>query len=129
MKKRSVKDTIVIYWSNSDGLWVAHSTAMDQLGYGDRIVDALADVITAVHQVLAEAAKDPTLAVLRPAPARVQRMIETANQLPREIFEVACKMATGNWPKEIPFSPDPKRTVRFAATVREKADRLEMVGA
>jgi len=92
-------DTIVIYRSEEDECWVAHSLRTDQLGVGPRIVDALADAIKAVGQVAEVAASDPTIALFREAPPRIQEMARRARPMPTEIYEIALKMARGQWPE------------------------------
>lgn len=96
-KDHKSRDTAVIY--EQEGYWVAHSLRTDQVGVGDRIVDALADLIIATHQVCDLAAEDDTIACFREAPAKIQRMAAQAKPLPGEIYEVAHKMATGEWPE------------------------------
>jgi hypothetical protein len=64
-----LNEEAVIYFSEEDQCWIAHGLHADQIGTGERIVDALADFIKAVDQILDEAAKDESLAYLREAPA------------------------------------------------------------
>jgi hypothetical protein len=94
-----LKDTLVIYRSQEDGCWIAHSLRTDQVGVGDRIVVALADAIKAVHQVSDLAAGDSTIRLRREAPPDVQEMARRAKPLPREIYEIAHKMVHGQWPE------------------------------
>jgi hypothetical protein len=94
-------DIAVLYRSEEDSVWVAHSLRTDQVGVGNRIVDALADLIRAVDAVLAIAHADKTVAYLREAPADIQKLRDSAKCLPGEIYEVAHKMARGQWPDEI----------------------------
>jgi hypothetical protein len=96
-----VDDIAVLYRSEEDSVWVAHSLRTDQIGTGARIVDALADLIRAVDEVVAIAAGDATVAYLREAPAEIQKIKESAECLPSEIYEVAHKIARGQWPQEI----------------------------
>jgi hypothetical protein len=103
-------DDVVIYRSAEDGGWVAHSLRTDQIGAGDRIVDALAELIRAVHGLLHLAEEDETIAYLREAPAEVQDLAADANVLPLEIFEVAHKMATGTWPSYLKVDVTPEGT-------------------
>ncbi len=113
-------DEIVIYHSRKDRCWIAHSLRTDQIGTGGRIVDALADAIRAVQQVVAEAVKDPTLVVLRDAPTSVQKYRSKSQKLPREIYEIAHKMVHGEWPADLDLSVEPKReSQRFTATFEE----------
>ncbi|HLL89737.1 MAG TPA: hypothetical protein VK324_10555 [Tepidisphaeraceae bacterium] len=117
-----VHDQIVVYLSKEDGCWLAHSLRMDQIGAGERIVDALADLIRGVHAVLANATEDESLAYLREAPEEVQAIARQAQTLPAEIYEVAHKVATGEWPDELCVSVEPKRLgTSFTAAITECA--------
>lgn len=51
-KPERLRDTCVIYYSREDKCWVAHSVRTDQIGMGDCVVHALADLMRAVEQVL-----------------------------------------------------------------------------
>src|SRR4051812_47560136 len=105
-RKKNVgfRDEIVVYHSQEDGCWIAHSLRADQIGAGERIVEALADLIRGMVSLSDLAREDATIGLLREAPPEVQAIAAKSKTLPFEIFEVAHKMATGNWPKEI--SPD-----------------------
>lgn len=122
MAKRKIvrDDSVVIYWSEDDGRWIAHSLKTDQVGTGDRIVDALADVLNAVKSVCEEAEKDPTLAVLRDAPHDIRERAARAKKLPREIYEVAHKMVHGTWPEDW-NPPEPVKPETFTAQIEELA--------
>jgi hypothetical protein len=108
-------DSVVIYFSEDDNCWVAHGLRTDQIGTGESIVDALADVLKAVQAVYEEALNDGSLAVHRDAPKEIQEMFETAKDLPGEIFEVAYKMAHGKWPEDWnpPEQKEPKNAASF----------------
>jgi hypothetical protein len=112
-RKPSLHDSIVIYPSEEDKCWIAHSLKTDQIGTGERIVDALADVLKAIHAIQEEALKDGTLAVYRNAPPEIQQLFRKAKDLPREIFEVAHKMVHGKWPEDW-SKPEPKSQRRAA---------------
>ena len=113
MKRMSGKigfaDTVVIYYSREDRCWVAHSLRTDQIGTGNRIVDALADVMRAVDQVCALAASDSSIAYLREAPAEIRKLARRAKKLPGEIHEIAHRMARGSWPRDIRVDVTPTR--------------------
>jgi len=98
MAKIQLRDEVVIYQSPSDGDWIAHSLQTDQIGYGQSIVEALADAIKAVDQVCHAAEQDETLAYLRQAPQEVKDLFDHAKPLPQEIYEVAFKKVHGAWP-------------------------------
>jgi hypothetical protein len=111
-------DTAVIY--RAEGRWIAHGLHTDQIGVGDRIVDALADYFVAVDQVLELAREDETIAYRCEAPPDIQMMLSESEPLPAEIYEVAHKIARGVWPKEWD-PPQPKRTAkRFRADYHEQ---------
>ncbi|MBM4026221.1 MAG: hypothetical protein FJ280_12565 [Planctomycetes bacterium] len=96
-------DQCVIYYARPDNCWVAHSLRTDQIGAADSVVEALAALLRAVDFILADAAEDPTLAVFRAAPEDIREMSRHAMPLPKEIYEIAHKMARGEWPKEFEF--------------------------
>lgn len=118
--KDHLDESAVIYLSDEDKCWIAHSLRTDQIGTGARIVDALADVLKAVQLIREEAEKDATLAVLREAPKEIQEMARTAKKLPREIYEVAHKMVHGEWPEDWnPPVPKDDSTEPFKAEIHE----------
>src|SRR3982751_5626770 len=94
-------ESAVIYHSREDECWIAHSLRTDQIGTGNRIVDALADLIRAVDQVRRVAKADRTVALHRDAPKDIQRLAKRAKPLPREIYEVAHRMVHNEWPTYI----------------------------
>lgn len=121
-KNVGVHDEIVVYHSDEDGCWIAHSLRADQIGAGDRIVDALADLIRCMHSLLEMAAGDESIKHIREAPEEIKAIARTSTPLPGEIYEVAHKMATGEWPADI--QPDFKPTDEhksFRAQVPEGA--------
>ena len=101
-----MREEVVIYYSEEDSGWIAHGLRTDQIGTGDRIVDALADLMKAVHQICAEAAKDKTLAYLRAAPQEIQDIARRAIPLPGEIYEIAYKKVHGQWPEDWVVTPE-----------------------
>ena len=98
-KKITLNDEVVVYYSADDGCWIAHSLHTDQIGTGDRIVDSMAALVRGISAILKLAEADETIAFLREAPARIQKLARSAKALPLEVYEVAHKMATGRWPK------------------------------
>ena len=119
-KNVGFKDEIVVYHSEEDGCWIAHSLRADQIGTGDRIIEAIADLIRGMVALLAMARDDHTINVLRDAPDSVQKIARESKTLPWEIFEVAHKMATGEWPDDLEpdFKPIDERT-SFRAEIPE----------
>lgn len=113
-------DEVVIYHSAEDECWIAHSLRTDQIGAGDRIVDALAALIRGVRELCKMAREDETIALERPAPEEIRRLFTGADTLPIEMFEVAHKMATGQWPEELSVELIPRNPDRaLKAEVRE----------
>jgi hypothetical protein len=76
--KRRFRETCVIYESSEDGCWVVHGLRTDQIGTGNCVVDALADFMKAIDQVLKIASQGKNISVLRPAPPEVRAMAKTA---------------------------------------------------
>ncbi len=115
-------DRCVIYWAPKDKCWVAHSLRMDQIGTGHGVVDALAALLRAVSFVIEDAAQDPTLAVFREAPPEVQVLADSAKRLPKEVFDIAHKVAIGKWPQELPpVRFRAKSNLPWKAAISEKA--------
>lgn len=115
------RDAAVIFFSQEDGCWIAHSLRTDQCGTGVGIAYALADLIRAVDQVCEIAREDETVAYLREAPQDIQKMAATGKKLPREIYEVAHKMARGQWPENIEPEFKAQDDQAFTAEVCEGA--------
>ena len=93
-----IKDTLVIYQSEEDQCWVAHSLRTDQIGTGDRIVDAIADVLQAIDQLCKLVRDDSSIQLYREAPANILKIAEQAKTLPAEIYEIAHRKVHGTWP-------------------------------
>jgi hypothetical protein len=94
-------ETAVIYCSPEDGCWIAHSLRTDQIGTGLDMGRALAALIRGIDSILEIAAEDETVAYLREAPREIQKMAKECKPLPNEIYEVAHKLARGQWPSDI----------------------------
>lgn len=110
-------ETCFIYESRKDKCWIAHSLRTDQIGTGDNVVEALADLLLAVDQLLELAQEERDIEVFRPAPAAIQNKVKTAKRLPKEIYEIAHRKARGDWPVDIDVSV-PKRG-RFVTQLTE----------
>ena len=113
------EDMVVIYSSEEDGGWVAHSLRTDQIGIGGGIADALAEVMRAVTSVCILAAKDRTIQYLREAPENIQQLADASDALPREIYEVAYRKVTGTWPKGWDVTQPTGGTRAFNAKILE----------
>lgn len=125
MKKRTLhfSDKAVIYHSPEDGCWIAHSLKTDQIGTGDQVIDALADLIRGVRAVLRLAEKDESIAYLRDAPGEIKKLAARSKTLPREIFEVAYRRATGGWPKDWTIPEPIDSGESFTAKIADNFDR------
>lgn len=110
--KKLDRDVCLVYQSKEDKCWVAHSMRTDQIGTGDCIVNALADLLRAVKELLELAEEDGSIQVLKDAPAEFQKLAKTAQTLPQEVYEVAHKMVFGQWPENLiaDFKPTGKKT-------------------
>lgn len=91
----------LIWDSNEDGCWIAHSLHTDQIGTGDCVLEALADMMKAVNQTYELYQQEPDIAFLREAPSKVSRLADRAAPVPKEIYEIAHKMVNGDWPNYI----------------------------
>jgi hypothetical protein len=116
-------DAYLIYECPDDRVWVAHNLYADQIGTGDNIVEALADCMKAVEQVIALAAHDPSVVAWREAPEDVQRQARNARQLPQKMYEVAYKKARGTWPDYLSVDLTPAGDV---SVLRASNERPEM---
>jgi len=116
-----LNETLVIFYSDEDQRWIAHGLRTDQIGDGDSVIAALEDGIRAIDAVLSVAHDDPTVAVLREAPADVQARARNSTPLPREIYEIAHRRARGDWPDEVPVDVTPKSSASFKTEIGEEA--------
>lgn len=99
-KKKWFRDTFAIYYSRKDKCWIAHSLRTDEFGTGDCIIDALTDGIKAVDQVVRLACKRSDIELFRDAPDNIKAMVQRAQPLPGEMFDIAHKRVYGEWPEE-----------------------------
>ena len=116
---RGLDDTCVIYHSEEDGCFVAHSLRTDQIGTGDCVVAALADLMRAIEELLELAEKERDVAIYRDAPPEIRRMAKRAKPLPVELYEIAHKMVHGEWPKELAVNASPRKRGTFTARIKE----------
>lgn len=98
--KKRFKDTFLIYFSDEDKCWVAHSLCTDEIGTGDCIINALTDGIKAVNQVIELAKERPDIKFPSHAPDEYWDMAKQAKALPREMYEIAFKRFHGDWPED-----------------------------
>jgi len=94
----------LIYYSPEDEHWIAHSLHTDQLGTGECVTEALADLIKGLENLFALATEQPDIEIFREAPEDIKRMIRYAKPLPGEIFDIAYHRVHGNWPKDFAVS-------------------------
>lgn len=95
----SFTDTIFLYWSDDDDAYVGHSLSTDQVGVGDRLVDALAETIRMIEHARAMHREDPEIELFCSAPVEVVELAKQSKELPKEIYEIAHKMVHGKWPE------------------------------
>ena len=113
------RDPCVIYESTADKCWIAHSLRTDQIGTGDCVLDALVDLMRAIHALLEIATKEDDIEILREAPAEIQRKAQDAQPLPEEIYEIAHKMVTGAWPSGIEAGFTAQHRKRWLTEIKE----------
>jgi len=113
-------DRVVVYPSSEDQCWVAHSLRTDQIGVGDSIVEAVVDLVGAVRNLIAEAAKDERVQVGQDAPPEIQRLAESAEKLPDSIISVITQRVCGPWPKSWPTDVQdiPQRRAAYSHDLR-----------
>jgi len=115
-KGSRVDDICVIYYSRDDDCWIAHGLNTDQIGTGDCVLHALADLMTALKQLGELAAEDETIEVRRDAPVSIRKKVASAQRLPRELYEIAHKMVHGDWPNiEVKIEGRGRRRPKFTA--------------
>jgi len=120
-KGRPFEDSMVIYFSQDDSCWIAHTLNTDQIGTGADIVEAVADALKALRQVFALAKEDPTIAPLRKAPPEIFEMKRHATRLPGELFEIAHLRAHGKWPEDLKLVGPESANTSFAAKIPEES--------
>ena len=119
-KIRPFPDTCVIYYSRGDSCWIAHSLRSDQIGTGESIVEALANLLRAVDHLLTLAESDDTLKILSAAPQSVKLKARSAQKLPNEVYEIAYKMIHGKWPKQLEPEFKAPQNHPFVANIRKE---------
>ena len=98
--KSNHHDEAVIYYSQEDSSWIAHSLSSDQMGFGESVIEALADLLKALRQVHELADADPSIQI-QPAPQEIRNLAQNARRLPGEMLEIASLIASGKkiWPE------------------------------
>jgi hypothetical protein len=87
---RNFVDVCVIYRSEDDpGMWVAHSVNTDQIGMGKCILEAYITLRKALHSLIEEYEKDPTIPLISPAPVEIQQRLKLARPLPKVLLDRA----------------------------------------
>jgi len=119
-KQRKFKDRCVIYESAADKCWIAHSLGTDQIGTGDCVLDALVDLMRAIHTLLEIAAEEDGITIFREAPAAIRQKTEDAQPLPGEIYEIAHKMVTGDWPSDLQLGVTAQHPKRWETEIVEE---------
>lgn len=98
-------ELVVIFWSDDDQEFIAHSLNHDEFGTGETALLALADCIRAVGQIKRLALEDGRIQLLRKAPPELWERARAAEPLPAEAIKVATWMANDHWPELMTF-PD-----------------------
>jgi len=115
-------DTFVIYPSEmEEGFWVAHSLNTDQIGTGKCVLQAYVALLRAMRVLLGEAAKNPQLRLLNPAPKEVRDRCKRARKLPMEIVEIASMILDGKSFKEAPTYKPRYRNLSASVDLAELA--------
>ena len=110
-----------IYYSTKDACWVAHSLHTDQIGTRYCVLAALVDLQKGIDKLVDLARHFKDIAVYREAPQDVQRRAERAKPLPHELYGVACKIARGDWPKDIGLTAESSCDHALSIEVKEIA--------
>jgi len=119
--RKRFADVFAIFYSKADKCWIAHSLRTDQFGMGDCVVDALADGMKAVDQVVELAKRRRGIQVFQDAPEEIHEIARKSIRLPTELFEIAHKKLYGDWPAALPVDVCPDKHVSFKRTVYEEA--------
>ena len=83
------KDECLIYYSDQDRSWIAHSLQTDQLGYGDCVVDAIVDLLIGTKNLLELKKKDAEIEIFHQAPPEIVEEYGKAKPLPDVLWEIA----------------------------------------
>jgi hypothetical protein len=119
MIQNDFQDECLLYYSDEDRCWIAHSLRSDQVGTGPDVVQALADLIKAIDQILALARREGDIEILREAPSEIKEKMKSANHLPNELYEIAHKIARGTWPEGFKVEAQPTETERYRTPIEE----------
>jgi hypothetical protein len=92
-------DECLIYHSDEDRAWIAHSLKTDQLGFGDCVVNALVDLLIGTKNLLKLKKKDPEIEIFHQASPEIIAESEKAKPLPSVLWEVALE----RFHKKLPY--------------------------
>jgi len=109
----------VIYFSKEDDCWIAHSLHTDQMGYGDCIVDALADLFVALRQIVTAQSSDKTIEIFCEAPLHIQNIKQVAKELPECFYQIACDRADGKWPRDFDITYNKRNHYKYLLPIDE----------
>jgi hypothetical protein len=98
---KPIEDRCVIYFSENDKCWIAHSLYTDQIGTGECMLDALVEIMTVVDALFMVSQEQKDVRVWRKAPLKILNLAKKAAILPEELYEIAHKRARGLWPNEL----------------------------
>jgi hypothetical protein len=89
-------DHCVIYYSKKDMCWIAHSLYTDQVGTGEDIRDALAELISAIRSLIAIYIKCKDIRLWRDAPQETFKLEKKSKPLREDIYREAIEIALGH---------------------------------
>ena len=119
MTKISLQDIAVIYYSQEDECWIAHSVYTDQVGLGNTHIKAFSELIRLVDKLLAMASADDSIEYLRKAPDEVLEILKQSKPYPFEWSEVAHNVARGAETSESEEVEDPSEEKAYTAPLCE----------
>jgi hypothetical protein len=119
------KDEFVVYYSQEDNSWIAHSLHTDQIGLGgDSIVDAIVNLITGLHNLL-EFAKNSTehFTLSVDAPPNIFLLAEKAKLLPPSVYQLVMgklfNRIPSSWGVQVNVPQSEKVTVSMDLPLQE----------
>ncbi len=115
-------DEAVIYYSRSDGCWIAHSLNTDQVATGESVLEAYVELLSVIESLLSLAQEDKDILVVRKAPENILELADRAQPLPSDLYDYAYKKLHGTWPSgyELGFVKPPLKSKPLKLEIREK---------
>lgn len=119
------KDEFVVYYSQEDNSWIAHSLHTDQIGLGgDSVVDAIVNLITGLHNLF-EFAKNSTehFTLSVDAPPNIFLIAEKAKLLPASVYQLVMEKLfnriPSSWGVQVNIPQSEKVTVSMDLPLQE----------